>query len=59
LLDDSIRALQDFLILPWIERTRRFRVSMNDPWMKQGKRLYELSQFCGVVKEARAAQKSG
>ena len=57
-LGEGNHSFLDFHILPCMDRRRRFRVSLKDTWLDRGKRLSELSRFCEVVKEVRAARKS-
>ena len=57
-LDEGNHSFLDFHILPRIDRRRRFRLSLKDTWLNQGKRLSDLSRFYEVVKQVRAARKS-
>ena len=41
----------DFHVLPRIDRRIRFWLSLNDPWLSNGKPLTDLSQFCKIVAE--------
>jgi DNA invertase Pin-like site-specific DNA recombinase len=46
-LDESNRAIVDFYVLPNIDRRTQFQIT--DVWLKRGKRLRDLSEFCKVV----------
>jgi DNA invertase Pin-like site-specific DNA recombinase len=48
-LDWRETSFFDFHILPSVDRQKRFRIYRKDPWLKRGKRLSDLSQFCRVV----------
>jgi DNA invertase Pin-like site-specific DNA recombinase len=48
-LNSENTAFMDFYVFPRIERRTRFRLSMNDPWLKCGQRLEDLSGLCDAV----------
>lgn len=57
-LDASNRSFLDFYILPNIDRRKRFRISLDDPWLRRGERMVDLSQFSEVVARARWARRT-
>jgi len=52
-LDEENRSFLDFHVFPHMDHTRRFDISLCDPWLNRGERLSELSGFCELVKEVR------
>ena len=48
-LDANNDSFLDFYILPRIDRRGRFRISLNDCWLKCGRQVSDLSQLCDVV----------
>lgn len=50
-LDEKNESIFDFHLLPGVDRCSRFRVSTNDDWLRRGKRLRTLSEFCDAVKQ--------
>lgn len=48
-LTEDNSALSDFHIFRSIDRKRRFRLSLTDPWLKSGIKLRSLEQLCGAV----------
>jgi len=46
-LDGANREFLDFHLFPGMDRTRRFVLSVNDPWLERGRQL-ELHDFCQV-----------
>jgi DNA invertase Pin-like site-specific DNA recombinase len=40
----------DFRVFPKIDRRRRFRISLSDHWLKQGRQLTDLSKLADVVR---------
>jgi len=58
-LDESNSKFLDFHVFPNIDRRNIFRLSLNDDWLRRGKRLTDLSRFCEVVKQVRAARRRG
>jgi hypothetical protein len=53
-LDENNHAILDLHVLPNINRTKTFQLSLNDSWLTRGKRLTELSQFLNVLERIRA-----
>jgi len=51
LLDKENRSFVDFYILPNVNRSKRFRFSATDPWLRQGVHLDSLSEVLGGVRE--------
>jgi len=49
-LDTSNQSIQDFHLLPKIDRLGRFTIRLQDPWLDRGERLASLSNFCDAVK---------
>lgn len=45
-------AFLDFHVFRRIDRTGRFRVSPNDPWLKTGRKLGSLEQFCDAAEKS-------
>ena len=41
----------DFYVLPGIREKSRFRLNLNDPWLKSGKKLRRLEQFLETVEK--------
>ncbi len=58
-LDEANGFFLDFHIVPDIDRTRRFHVSMSDPWLNRGQQLADLGDFCEIVENVRAAKRAG
>lgn len=52
-LNEDNTSFRDFYVLPCIDRRTRLRLSANDPLLKEGKRLVDLSQLYRVVKSVR------
>ena len=50
LLDTNSSAVQEMYIFRSMDRKKRFHVSTDDVWLKRGKRLRFLSQFCEAAK---------
>lgn len=48
-LNKEHSGFMDFYVFPRITRQSRFRLSLDDPWLKSGVKLRNLSQFCDVV----------
>ena len=48
-LDTGNRAFLDFHLMPGIKRRTRLRISPQDPWLKLGIPLRDLSQLCVLV----------
>jgi DNA invertase Pin-like site-specific DNA recombinase len=48
-LDAKNQSFQDFHVLPRIDRPKRFHLHMDDPWLRRGLILTDLSEFCRVV----------
>jgi hypothetical protein len=48
-LDENNSSFLDFHIIPNVDRLRRFQVSLLDPWLKRGQRLFDISTFLEVV----------
>lgn len=44
-LDEHNDSFLDFHLFRQIKQERRFRVSLNDPWLKQGRKIRELSRL--------------
>jgi len=58
LLDETNRSISHMYILPKIGHKGRFNFSQNHSWLKKGKCLLKLSQFCDVVAQVRRARSS-
>jgi DNA invertase Pin-like site-specific DNA recombinase len=56
-LDEGNRSFLDFHILPDLDRRTRFNISMSDPWLHRGERLYDLRAFCKVVSLVEVARR--
>jgi len=54
-LDEGNRSFLDFHILPDVDRRTRFNISLSDPWLNRGERLYDLRAFCKAVALVEAA----
>ena len=52
-LDASNHSVQSLHILPNIDRARRFSIQDDDPWLKRGVKLIDLSGFRRTVDEIR------
>jgi hypothetical protein len=48
-LGENNRSFLDFHIIPNVDRLRRFHVSLLDPWLGRGQRLFDISAFLEVV----------
>jgi len=57
-LDARNRSFVDFHVFPGIDRQKRYRIRLSDPWMKRGKQLPELSRLCEVVALVQRGRKS-
>lgn len=55
-LDEANSSFLDFYIVPNVDRSRRFHVSLADSWMNRGQQLADLRDFCEVVENVRAAK---
>jgi DNA invertase Pin-like site-specific DNA recombinase len=55
-LDETNRSIIDFHVFRAIDRAKPFQIS--DDWIKGGKRLIDLSQFCEVVAQVQRARES-
>lgn len=55
-LNESNCSFLDFHIVPNIHRSRRFHISLADPWLNRGQQLADLRGFCGAVENVRAAR---
>jgi DNA invertase Pin-like site-specific DNA recombinase len=49
-LDDANTSFIDFHVLPNLDRRRRSRISLDDPWLKRGQPISDFVAFCDVVK---------
>jgi hypothetical protein len=49
-LNQDRSSFLDFHIFRRMERRTRFFISQDDPWLKEGRRMTTLLQFCGLVK---------
>ncbi len=59
-LDADNHSFLDLYVFSRIDRRRRFRISLNDPWLKCGKRLPALSLMCEVAQQVcRARRRKG
>jgi hypothetical protein len=56
-LDTSNRSFLDFHVFPRLEHPRRFQVGLSDSWLNRGKRLDDISHFCELVANVRAARR--
>ena len=52
-LDTTNCSLLDLYVFPCMDRHRRFRVCLGDPWLKHGERLTELSRLREIVELVR------
>lgn len=52
-LDEENRAILDLFVFPRIDCRRRFDTHRDDPWLRQGVRLQDLSALCEVVARMR------
>jgi len=57
-LDETNGSFLDFHVLPNMDRSRRFYLSLADPWLDRGKPLFELSNFCEVAHKMSAAKRA-
>ena len=48
-LTPSNDAFQDFYLLPNIDHPKRFFIARDDPWLKRGRPMPRLSDFCEMV----------
>ena len=55
-LDEANGSFLDFYIVPNVDRSRRFHVSLDDPWLDRGQQLADLRGFCEVVENVRVAK---
>jgi DNA invertase Pin-like site-specific DNA recombinase len=55
-LNESNREILDFYVLPNIDRRTQFQLT--ETWLKRGKRLNSLSQFCKVVTKVERSRKN-
>lgn len=55
-LDEANCSFLDFHIVPDIDHSRRFHVSLADPWLDRAQQLTDLGGFCEVVENVRAAK---
>jgi hypothetical protein len=49
LLDIHNRTIQDFHVIPNIDRSSRFTLKLKDPWLHRGERLTTLSNLWATV----------
>jgi DNA invertase Pin-like site-specific DNA recombinase len=49
-LDETNRSFLDFHLTRNIKPKQWFRISLRDSWLKKGKRLRDISQFCDAAK---------
>ena len=54
-MDEANRSFMDYHILPNIDRRRRFRICLTDPWLKRGQPLGDLRAFCEIVHRVNAS----
>jgi len=57
-LDTTNCSILDMFVIPNIDHEGRFRISLNDSWLKRGKQLSELSRFCEIVARVQRARRS-
>ena len=50
-LNENNSAFLDYHVLPRVEGRTRFRLRLQDPWLKQGKRLHDLSELRRAVEQ--------
>ena len=55
-LDEANRSFLDFHIVPDIDHSKRFHISLADPWLNRGQQFTDLNGFCQVVENVRAAK---
>lgn len=48
-LTEDNSSFMDFYVFPRIERTKRFTLTANSPWLEQGMRLTNLSELCQTI----------
>ena len=56
-LDETNSSFLDFHVVPNVDRLRRFHVSLGDPWLGRGQRLFDISAFPELVACACSAGK--
>jgi hypothetical protein len=54
-LREGNESILDFHVLPNIDR-KIFRVSLSDLWLRRGRKLDDLSEFCNAVTKVHAAR---
>jgi len=52
-LDQDNSAFMDFHVVPRVDKTHRFRLALDDPWLKAGTRVENLAQLLDIVKQVR------
>jgi len=57
-LDATNSSFLDLYVLPSIDRRKRFRISLDDPWLSRGERLVDLSRLREVVERVRRARRT-
>jgi DNA invertase Pin-like site-specific DNA recombinase len=58
-LDIHNKTIQDFYVIPNVDRSNRFTVKLEDAWLDRGERLAGLEDFCDVVKRVCVPSSSG
>jgi hypothetical protein len=58
-LDIHNRVIQDFYLIPNIDRSSRFTIKSQDVWLDRGERVAGLANFCEAVKRVCARSGSG
>ena len=56
-LDINNEAIQDFHVIPNINRIGRFTLKLKDEWLDRGEHLGSLANFCEALKEVCARSK--
>ncbi len=56
-LDIHNRSIQDFYVIPNVNRSSRFTLKLKDAWLDRGQRLGSLEDFCDAVKRVCARSK--
>ena len=53
-LDPENASIQDFYVVPNINRSSRFTLKLKDSWLDRGEHLVNLTELCEAVKRAGA-----
>jgi hypothetical protein len=55
-LHEGNESILDFHVLPNIDRKNIFRLSLSDLWLRRGRKLNDLSEFCNAVTKVHVAR---